>query len=335
MRGSMSVEQLTTIEQLHALEPAWSDLWRRDPNATPFQSPQWILPWYRHFGSGEIFAVAVRDGDRLDALAPFLIVRDDDDPSESLSMLLGTGNSDYLDVLAMSDAAVDEVVRCIADVDCAMWDLQQLRPSSPLLRVAAPAGWTDVVEPHDPCVVLAIDGAGEQLEQLISTHFRKKIRYYRRSLERNGSVTVHEPDAGTIDAFMDSLYALHAARWKERGLPGMLAADVDQQFHREVARGMLAAAALRMYAIRIDGHDVAVFYGFRSRDTVYYYLSGYDPSLEKLSPGTIIVAHAIEQAVREGAKTFDFLRGAEDYKYGWGAKDVWNKRRQLMRPVSS
>jgi CelD/BcsL family acetyltransferase involved in cellulose biosynthesis len=43
----------------------------------------------------------------------------------------------------------------------------------------------------------------------------------------------------------------------------------------------------------------------------------------------VIVAHAIEQAVREGATTFDFLRGAEDYKYAWGAKDRVNQRRQI------
>jgi len=327
----VKVERLTSIEELRAIEPAWSELWRRDPNATTFQAPQWILPWYRHFGSREVFAVAILDGDRLEALAPFLIVRDDDDPSESLGMLLGTGNSDYLDVLATSDAAVEEIVKCIADVDCAMWDLQQLRPASPLLRVAAPEGWTDNVEQHEACVVLPIEGAGAELEHLISTHSRKKIRYYRRSLEREGAVTVVEPSAETIDAFMDSFYALHAARWKERGLPGMLAAEVDQAFHREVARGMLAAGALRMYATRVCDRDVAVFYGFSARDTVFYYLSGYDPSLEKLSPGTVIVAHAIEQAVRDDAKTFDFLRGAEDYKYAWGAKDRWNKRRQLVR----
>ncbi|HSP35706.1 MAG TPA: GNAT family N-acetyltransferase [Thermoanaerobaculia bacterium] len=327
----MRIQQLTSLEELQEIEPAWLDLWRRDPHATPFQSPQWILPWHRHFGSGEIFAAAMWSGDRLEALAPFLIVRDDDDPSESLGMLLGTGNTDYVDVLATSDEAVGEIVKCLVHVDCAMWDLRQLRPTSPLLRVRPPEGWTDNVEQDDPSVVLSIGGAGLELENLISTHFRKKIRYYRHSLARLGAVTVHEPATETLGAFMDSLYTLHAARWKERGLPGMLAADVDQSFHREVARGMLAAGALRMYAIRVDGRDVALFYGFAARDTVYYYLSGYDPSIEKLSPGTLLVAHAIEQAVRSGVKTFDFLRGAEDYKYAWGAKDRWNRRRQLTR----
>lgn len=327
----MHAEELTSFEQLQAMRPLWSDLWRRDANATPFQTAEWMLPWYRHFGSGDIFAVAVRNDGGLDALAPFLIVRDEDDPSQSLGMILGTGNTDYVDVLAASDEAMNAAMSRIARADCAMWDLQQLRATSPLLRVPCPDGWTEVVEQHDPCVVLSIEDAGAELENLISTHFRKKLRYYRRSLERLGRVTIHEPDATTIDAFMDRLYELHAARWRKRGLPGMLAADVDQSFHREVARGMLAAGALRMYAIRIDGRDVAIFYGFADRDTVYYYLSGYDPSLEKLSPGTVVVAHAVEQAVRDGAKTFDFLRGAEDYKYAWGAKDRWNQRRQLIR----
>jgi CelD/BcsL family acetyltransferase involved in cellulose biosynthesis len=86
-----------------------------------------------------------------------------------------------------------------------------------------------------------------------------------------------------------------------------------------------------MYAIRAGERVVAVFYGFAHHDTVYYYLSGYDPALEKLSIGTVIVAHAIEQAVRSGVKTFDFLRGAEDYKYAWGAKDRLNQRRRLIR----
>jgi CelD/BcsL family acetyltransferase involved in cellulose biosynthesis len=327
----MALEELTSIEQLRSIEPLWTDLWRRDATATPFQSPQWVLPWFKHFGSGEVLALAVREDDRLDALAPFFILRDDDDPSESLGMLIGSGNTDYLDVLTTPGTPIDDLLPRLAAADCAMWDLQQLRAASPLLSAPPPPECEDVVEPHDACLVLSIDGTGEDLRNLTSTHFRKKLRYYRRSLEREGQVRVDTPTAETLDSFMDALYELHAARWKQRGLPGMLADSVDQSFHREVARGMLAAGALRMYAIRVGERIVAIFYGFGHHDTVYYYLSGYDPSMEKLSVGTILVAHAIEQAVRDGAKTFDFLRGAEDYKYAWGAQDRWNKRRRLVR----
>ena len=323
----MAVEELTSIEQLQAIERAWSDLWQQDPLATPFQSPQWVLPWIRHFASGEILTVAIRENGRLDAIAPCFILRDEDDPSESLGMLLGTGNSDYVDMLRAPDAAIDPVVDRLAAADCAMWDLQQLRVSSALLHVPAPPQWSDEVEDHDVCLVLSLDDLGDAT----STHFRKKLRYYRRSLEREGRLSIETPTADSIDEFMTALFDLHAARWKKRGLPGMLAAEVDQSFHRDVARGMLADGALRMYAMRLNDRIVAMFYGFANHGTVYYYLSGYDPALEKFSPGTVIVAHAVEEAVRDGAQTFDFLRGAEDYKYAWGATDRMNKRRRLIR----
>jgi CelD/BcsL family acetyltransferase involved in cellulose biosynthesis len=211
-----------------------------------------------------------------------------------------------------------------------MWDFQQLRPSSSMLRVAPPAGWSDSLADHDLCPALPIAGAGAELENLISTHFRKKIRYYRRALARLGEVTTEAATEETLDELLDALFALHAARWQQRGLPGVLGDDVVQAFTRDAARRMLAAGALRLYAIRVAGRIAAVFYGFAFGDTVSYYLSGYDPSLEKLSIGTLLVAHAVEEAVRGGAATFDFLRGAEEYKYAWGAKDRMNQRRQLF-----
>lgn len=327
----MTIEELTSIEQLQSIEDLWIDLWQRDRSATPFQSPHWALPWFRHFGSGEILTVIAREKDRLEALAPTIILRDDDDPSESLGILMGTGHTDYLDMLSTSAAPVDAMLTRLAEADCAMWDFQQLRESSLLLTSPAPSHREDIVENQDACLVLSIEGAGEALANITSSHFRKKLRYYRRSLEREGTVTFTTPTAETLDAFMLALFDLHGARWKVRGLPGMLADSVDRSFHREVARCMLGAGALRMHAMHLNDRIIAIFYGFAHHGTVYYYLGGYDPALERLSPGTIVVAHAIEQAAGEGATTFDFLRGAEDYKYAWGARDRWNRRRQLIR----
>ena len=314
---------IETPEELERLCPEWLELWRRSPGATPFQSPMWLLPWWRAFGSDALSTIVARDASgALTGVLPLYIVRDGD---ESLGMFLGSGNSDYLDAIGSADLAP------LADLDCQLWDLQQLRPTSPLLNAPLPSGLADRVLDHDRCPILPIENAGDELQNLISTHFRKKIRYYRRALERIAPVTTESPTSETLEVFIDALYALHAARWQKRGLPGVLDDDVVQRFHREAARGLLDTGALRMYAIRLGERIAAVFYGFAHAGTVYYYLSGYDPELERLSIGTLIVAHAIEQAVREGAATFDFLRGAEEYKYAWGAKDRMNRRRQLFQ----
>jgi CelD/BcsL family acetyltransferase involved in cellulose biosynthesis len=43
----------------------------------------------------------------------------------------------------------------------------------------------------------------------------------------------------------------------------------------------------------------------------------------------------IEEAVREGARAIDFLRGREDYKYRWGAKDRETVRRRVRPDLVS
>lgn len=329
----MATTVLTTIDELQRLQPEWEGLWRRDRNATPFQSPRWLLPWWKYFGSDGVASIAARDAaGTLMALLPLYILRDDES-DESLGMFLGTGVSDYLDLIvdASDEGATSAVVNTLTSLDCQVWDFQQLRPSSPLLTAPLPEGWGDAVIEEERCPVLSLVGAGAELENLLSTHFRKKIRYYRRQLEKLGEVTFESVARETLPEMLEALYALHAARWSRRGLPGVLGDDVIQAFHRDAAAGMLDAGALRMYAIRAAGRIVAVFYGFAHQGSVYYYLSGYEPELERFSIGTLLVAHAIEEAVREGATAFDFMRGAEEYKYTWGAVDRMNSRRQLFR----
>ena len=41
-----------------------------------------------------------------------------------------------------------------------------------------------------------------------------------------------------------------------------------------------------------------------------------------LSLGVVITAKAIEYAIENGRKSFDFLRGNETYKYRFGAQDT-------------
>jgi CelD/BcsL family acetyltransferase involved in cellulose biosynthesis len=64
-----------------------------------------------------------------------------------------------------------------------------------------------------------------------------------------------------------------------------------------------------------------------------FYLSGFDPQWAAFSPGVLLIAHAIEEAIREGQQEFDFLRGNEPYKYLWGAQDSSTWQRTLSHPA--
>jgi CelD/BcsL family acetyltransferase involved in cellulose biosynthesis len=90
---------------------------------------------------------------------------------------------------------------------------------------------------------------------------------------------------------------------------------------------------MRLHGLRVQGRLVGVIYLFLARRRAFSYLGGFDDSLERHSPGTALIGYAIEQAIREGAVEFDFLRKREEYKYRWGAVDRANSR-LLIRPIT-
>src|SRR6185369_16878767 len=95
-------------------------------------------------------------------------------------------------------------------------------------------------------------------------------------------------------------------------LSGVLWADELQKFHRDAASALLSHDALRLYGLRLDARIIASLYAFHHGRCTYYYLSGFDPEFRQYSPGTILVAHAIHEAIGEGDVAFDFLRGREE-----------------------
>jgi len=83
--------------------------------------------------------------------------------------------------------------------------------------------------------------------------------------------------------------------------------------------------------MRYMGSDMAALYCLFRGKRVYAYLSGFDPALSKLSPGTHILKHAAEDSIRSGARVLDFLRGGEGYKYAWRPKEERNLNMVLER----
>jgi len=131
---------------------------------------------------------------------------------------------------------------------------------------------------------------------------------------------------------MLEVFRLHGARWQSRGEPGVVADQAVRAFHESAVPRLMTAGLLRLYGIRIDGRLAGAYYGFFDRGLAYAYLGGFDPAFAYGSPGTALMGHAIEEAHREGARELHFLRGAEAYKYAWGAFDHRNCRR-CFRPA--
>ena len=325
------VEAVTTLAALESLQAEWEQLWSQAPQATPFQAPQWLLPWCKHIARGELATLAVRDADAGDlvGLAP-LYVHTEAATGRRRLLPIGIGTSDYLDWLARQGwedrviASVAQRLACVADAD--VLELPQLRQGSMLLGSAMPAGWHWEAVEGEPNPVVSLNATPACAALSIPQAMANNLRACRVRAARAGAVSYELADAQTLLVFLDALVRLHARRWSARGLPGVLSDAGVLAAHRQAAPLLQAAGLLRLHGLRLDGELIAVLYCLvdpapAHRRWCYYYIGGFDPRFAALSPGTLLVAHAIEQAWAEGATSFDFLRGAEAYKYRWGAVD--------------
>jgi CelD/BcsL family acetyltransferase involved in cellulose biosynthesis len=320
--GRTAIEILRTEADLVALAPEWEALWRACPEATPFQAPAWLLPWWRHFGQGRLVVPSLRRDGRLHGLLPLYIYAD----REARKLLpLGIGVSDHGGGLFAPDLGPSDITALLASLgDLAdEWDVCELHllPETAALRHApAPVAWADSGHIETVCPVLALPARAEDLPAALPRRMAENLRYCQRRAARAG-LEIHRAGTAQTPAALDALARLHAARWRARGLPGVWADAAVAAFHRAAAAELAAAGLLRLYVLAREGDAIAAYYGFLHRRRAFYYLSGFDPAWSALSPGTLIVAHAMTEALAEGATAFDFLRGAEPYKYRWGARD--------------
>src|SRR4051794_39590259 len=93
-----NLKEATELGELEALRPAWEDLWHSAEESTPFQSPGWLIPWLRHLGEGKLQCLSFWQDEQLCGLAPLYIYNRPEDGKRQL-LLMGSGNSDYLDIL--------------------------------------------------------------------------------------------------------------------------------------------------------------------------------------------------------------------------------------------
>jgi len=103
-------------------------------------------------------------------------------------------------------------------------------------------------------------------------------------------------------------------------------------FH-QVARAALNAGILQLLFLKVAGYRAAALFNFAYRDRIWVYNSGLDPeNFAHLSAGVVLSALTIEKAIQQSYKTFDFLRGSEQYKYRFGAQDTTVHRINIRKP---
>jgi len=168
----------------------------------------------------------------------------------------------------------------------------------------------------------AVRAAGGDWLPMLSANTRYQLRRSaRRYAERGPLALARAKTSVEALAWLDALVALHGKTWRARGLPGAFATPYLLRFHQALVLRALARDELDLLRITAGGEVVGYLYNFRMHGRVYAYQSGLDHASagphEK--PGLTCHAMAIERALREGERIYDFLGGADRYKVSFAS----------------
>jgi CelD/BcsL family acetyltransferase involved in cellulose biosynthesis len=303
-------------DSLEALEDDWRELAQRSENI--FATWEWSSIWWQHFGSGKkMFIVACRDGSgRLIAILPL-------SQSTKLGLriirFLGHGVADELGpICAPADkSAAREFVRDA---------LKQIPWKYDLFlgeRLPRSDYWSDalsgtVVRTEESPVLIANGMGWDEYLRSKSSNLRQQVRRRERQLARGHDLRYRlTSDPARLDDDLDTLFALHTARWADTASPFI----ANNAFHRHFAKRALEKGWLRLWFLELNGTPRAAWYGFRFGDVESYYQSGRDPVWARSSIGFVLLAHTIREALDDGVREYRFLRGGEELKYRFADRD--------------
>ncbi len=186
----------------------------------------------------------------------------------------------------------------------------------------------------------------------LSRNTREQIRRSSRLFEeRYGAPVVERADTREQGAaWFQDLQVLHAQRWQERNQAGAFANGPVRAFHSmligECVSARLAAneLAVDLLRVRFGSNVIAVLYNLRYQRTVSFYQAGFGyESDNRLRPGLVAHALAIQYYIEQGDHEYDFLAGGREgarYKRSLAAETrqlIWGEfiaRRSGMRLVA-
>jgi CelD/BcsL family acetyltransferase involved in cellulose biosynthesis len=125
---------------------------------------------------------------------------------------------------------------------------------------------------------------------------------------------------------------LHRLRWTGRAERFGFSDGGYLSFHHRIAERFAVRGWLRLYGLEVSGAVIAAWYGYRYSDVLYYYQSGFDPEWAAHSPGMVLKAAVIRDAIDEGVKELDLLKGAHPYKRSWADRSRRTVRLMVARP---
>ena len=309
-----------TQESFNSLTAYWTDSRSRLSWGSVFVLPSWLEVWWQTFGSeAELYLRTVRQKEKIVGIAPLLV------RNQRASFIGSAAVCDYIDFVIVPGMETDFFNVLLDDLRHKGISQLDLGPSrldstviSCLARVARKRGYEVSCRQEDVTLELDLPQTWDEYLRILTSKQRHELKRKLRRLWEEGNVDysiVRESVPDVMDTFL-KLFS------QSKGEKAAFMTDKMESFFRSLAKAMAEVRLLRFGILRLDAVPVAMVMCFDYNDSVYLYNSGYDPQYRALSVGILSKALCIQDSIQKGKRRFDFLKGAEAYKYQLGGKET-------------
>jgi len=296
-----------------------------------FVLPEWLKVWWAEFNSdAQLNILSVRYQEDVIGLAPLQVKGD------SAALIGGTNVCDHLDFIAAAGREgvfFDALLDHLDQQGIKRLELGLLRPDSTVLsnlvNVAEKRGCEVSTSAEDISLEQELPATWEDYLSMMTGKQRHEVKRKLRRLYEAGDINFRViEDAAELAEPMAIFFKLFKMSSNEKAA---FMTDQMYSFFQALASAMAGSQILKLYILELNGTPAASSMCFDFNDTLHLYNSGFDPRFRALSAGLMCKVLTIQDAVKSGRKKYDFLKGAETYKYRLGGREVplYNCRIQL------
>jgi CelD/BcsL family acetyltransferase involved in cellulose biosynthesis len=317
---ALTIAELSSFDPLR---PEWDELLGHSAGGQSiFSTWDWQRLWWQTFGGAATLRIlTARDEGSLIGIWPLM------QEGETLALVGGVEVCDYLDVIAIAGrerAVLEAGLHHLDQQGATALDLRFLPAASPTLQhlpaLAEAFGWVVAQEVDDVCPTVDLSDSWESYLASLGKKDRHELRRKLRRLTEAGQpeFEVLTGDGG-IEQDSADFVRLHRLSRTEKAA---FMDEMMEEFFRSIIASFRPRGLLKTYFLALDGRRVATTLCVEHDDGLWVYNSGFDRDYAAFSVGLALKAFCVEDAIRQGKRKVDFLRGREPYKYDLGARDV-------------
>jgi CelD/BcsL family acetyltransferase involved in cellulose biosynthesis len=170
-----------------------------------------------------------------------------------------------------------------------------------------------------------VRACGGDYLSLLGPTVRSQIRRSQRLYREMGEARLEAASSvGEALAAFDEMLELHRDAWARRGRRSNFDTPYVSGFHRSLIERRFAAGEIELLRLRVGNQAVGCLYNLRYQGRVYCYQSGFRLDADnRLKPGLVCHAEAVQRSAREGERWYDFLAGDDRYKVSLATDSYW------------